>query len=209
VLGTPGHDGPVLTDQQIAELTPDQRRDLISRLARPLHEVIDNPRDLGRRRRLRIGITAAATILLIPWILYLAHSLPSVHKVRDWDVLWVGFDAIEVALLALTFWLTYRRRLVAVLAGFATGIVLLCDAWFDVMTSAPGDFWEALLAAILLEIPLAVILMAGAFRAVRIFPAILWFSDPDTHIWQVQFPLLRTVAGKQAKTEQGTVRDQP
>lgn len=185
-----GHDGHVLTDQQIDALSSDERRDLITRLARPLHEV-DDPHDLRRRRRLRITVAGAAALLLVPWVLYLAFSLPTVHKVRNWDVMWVGFDVVELALLALTFWLGYRRRLVALLVGFATGVVLLCDAWFDIMTSAPGDLWQALLAAAVIEIPLAVLLMSGAFRALRIVPAMLWFADPDTSAWSVRMPLTR------------------
>ncbi len=178
----------MLTDQQINALSPDERRDMITRLARPLNEV-DDPSHLRRRRTVRITVAGAAALLLVPWVLYLAVSLPTVHKVRDWDLMWVGFDVVELALLALTFWLSYRRRLVALLVGFGTGVVLLCDAWFDIMTSAPGDLWQALLAAALIEIPLAVLLMSGAVRAIRIVPAILWFTDPDASAWSVQMPL--------------------
>jgi hypothetical protein len=180
----------VLTDQQIDALSPDERRELITRLARPLHEV-DDAGDLRRRRRLRITVAGAAALLLIPWVLYLAVSLPTVHQVRNWDVLWVGFDVIELALLAMTFWLSYQRRLVALLVGLATGVVLLCDAWFDILTSGPGDLWQALLAAALIEIPLAVLLMSGAFRAIRIVPAMLWFADPGASAWSVRLPLTR------------------
>ena len=188
----------MLTDQQIEALSSDERRDLITRLARPLHE-IDDPSGLRRRRTLRITVAGAAALMLVPWVLYLAFSLPTVHKVRNWDVMWVGFDVVELILLALTFWLSYRRRLVALLVGFATGVVLLCDAWFDIMTSAPGDLWQSLVAAAVIEIPLAVLLMSGAFRAVRIVPAMLWFADPDASAWSVRMPLNR-LRGRRAQS---------
>lgn len=183
-----GHHGLVLTDQQIAALSPSERRDLIVRLARPL-EQLDGPEDLTRKRRLRIIVAGVAAVLLVPWVFYLALSLPSQHRIRNWDVMWVGFDVLELALLVLTFWLGYRRRLMALLIGFATGVVLLCDAWFDILTSAPGNLWRAVLAAVLIEIPLALLLMSGAFRAVRVVPALFWFADPDASVWSVRLPL--------------------
>jgi hypothetical protein len=180
----------VLTDPQIAEMSPAERRELIVRLSRPLEQV-DDPDGLRRSRRLRIIVAGIAALLLIPWVFYLAFSLPSDHRIRNWDVMWVGFDVAELALLALTFWLSYRRRLMALLAGFATGVVLLCDAWFDILTSAPGDLWDAIAGAVLIEIPLALLLMSGAVRAVRVVPALFWFADPDASAWSVRLPIGR------------------
>jgi hypothetical protein len=181
-------DGRVLTDEDIAGLSPDARRLLIARLARPLTDVVEDPEALRRRRRLRIGVVATAAALLVPWTVYLALSLPRVHKVRAWGPLWVGFDGIEVVLLVLTFWLSYRRRAIGLLVAFATGVVLLCDAWFDLFTSAPGELWQAVVSAVVIEIPLAVLLMSGAVRALRVVSALLWFSDPDARSWQIQLP---------------------
>jgi hypothetical protein len=178
----------VLTDEDIARMQPDERRLLIARLARPVHDVVGDPETLRRHRRLRLGLAAAAAVLLVPWTVYLALSLPGRHQVRAWGPLWVGFDGIELLLLALTFWLSVQRRVVGLLAAFATGVVLLCDAWFDLFTSAPGDLWQAVLAAAVVEIPLAMVLMAGAVRALRVVSALLWFSDPDTPIWEIRLP---------------------
>jgi hypothetical protein len=178
----------VLTDEEIAWMEPDERRELIARLTRPLKEIVQDTTTLQQQRRLRLGIAAVAAVLLVPWVLYLAFSLPRVHRVRDWDVLWVGFDGIEVLLLAGTFWLNRQRRIIGLLTSFATGVVLLCDAWFDVLTSAPGELWQSVLAAALLEIPLALVLMSGAFRALRVVSALLWFSDADARSWQIRFP---------------------
>ena len=54
--------------------------------------------------------------------------------------------------------------------------------------TAPGDLWQAGLAAVLVEIPLALVLMAGAVRALRVVSALLWFSDPHAHSWEIQLP---------------------
>jgi hypothetical protein len=182
-----GEDDGVLTDEEIAGLAPAERRALIARLARPLTDVAD-PGHLRRERRLRIGVVAAAAILLVPWIIYLAIALPGVHRIRNWDVLWVGLDGVELALLAFTLWLGWQRRVLVILSAFATGVVLLCDAWFDLLTASPGELWQAVLAAVLLEIPLALLLMSGAVRVIRTSAALLWFSDPDTHIWAIRIP---------------------
>jgi hypothetical protein len=186
----------VLTDHEISELSPTERRDLIVRLARPLDEVVTDPSYLRRQRLIRLGLSAVAALLLVPWIFYLAFALPNQHAVRNWDVMWVGFDIAELALFAVTFWLMYKRRLLAVLTGVATGVLLLCDAWFDIMTAAPGDLWQSVAAAVVIEIPLAVFLMSGAFRAIRIVPAMLWFAEPGAHTWEVRLPLVWAKAGK-------------
>lgn len=183
-----GEDGPVLTDDEIARLAPDERRELIARLARPLSDVVANPSRLRTHRQIRIGVAAAAALLLIPWTVYLAVSLPREHKVRDWGPLWIGFDGIELLLLAITFWLGWQRRTIGLLVAFATGVVLLCDAWFDLLTSAPGELWRAALSAVVVEIPLAVLLMSGAVRALRVVSALLWFSDPDARSWEIRLP---------------------
>ena len=181
-------DGHVLTDDEIALLGPEERRELIARLARPLTEVVEDAAQLRRQRRLRIGLAATAAVLLVPWTIHLALSLPSQHQVRAWGPLWVGFDGIELLLLALTFAMSRQRRTLGLLVAFATGVVLLCDVWFDLFTSAPGELWQAVLAAVLVEIPLAVVLMSGAVRALRVVSALLWFSDPDARSWELRLP---------------------
>lgn len=178
----------MLTDEEIAWMGPAERRDLIARLTRPLKEIVQDTATLQQQRRLRLGAAAAAAVLLLPWALYLAFALPRVHRVRDWDLLWVGIDGLEIVLLVATFVLSRQRRVIGLLTGFATGVVLLCDAWFDLLTAAPGELWQSVLAAVLLEIPLALVLMSAAFRALRVVSALLWFSEPEARSWQIRFP---------------------
>ena len=55
--------------------------------------------DLGRARS---WLSWAAAIGLIPWIIYLAHSLPRHYDTGHWRGLWVGFDVLEVVFLLTT-----------------------------------------------------------------------------------------------------------
>ena len=65
----------ILTDEQIAALTPAQRRELITRLEAPLSDVID-PVLLARMRRIRLGLMIVGSIAMIPWLVYLSLTLP-------------------------------------------------------------------------------------------------------------------------------------
>jgi hypothetical protein len=97
-------------------------------------------------------------VLLIPWAVFLKWRLPSHHVVRHWDTAWTGFDfALAAALLALTLCLI-RRSAWTQIAAAVGGTMLLCDAWFDLLTSSPGSgLDEALVEALAAELPLAVI----------------------------------------------------
>ena len=40
------------------------------------------------------------SLILLPWIVYLAHSLPSRQLSADYDAAWAGFDVMLLAALA-------------------------------------------------------------------------------------------------------------
>lgn len=97
-----------------------------------------------------------AAIVLVPWTLWLTYSLPSRHVTFHYDLAWIGFDVGLLASFAATGWCALRGS--KWLAGFAavTGTMLVCDAWFDVVTSqSGGEMVEALLEAVFVELPLA------------------------------------------------------
>ena len=100
----------------------------------------------------RLYLTVAA--LLIPWDFYLALTLPRRSVAHHYDAAWVGFDLLLIVALARIGWLALRRDPHVMLTA-AAGATLLCvDAWFDVVTSAPGDERvQALLLAAFLELP--------------------------------------------------------
>jgi hypothetical protein len=62
-----------------------------------------------------------------------------------------------IVVLLVTAYLAWRgRRLVGLLAA-STATMLVVDAWFDVTTSRRSDVPSAILSAVLVELPLAVV----------------------------------------------------
>ncbi|MFZ0716649.1 hypothetical protein [Mycobacterium sp.] len=177
----------LLSDDQIAAMSPAQRRDLIQRLERPLDEVF-SPAVARRMRHTRLTLMVGGTIALIPWMIYLAFSLPGNYVAHNWPATWIGFDCVLVTSMIATAVLGWLRREVVILPGFTTGVLLICDAWFDIMTAGPGQVWTSVSTAALINIPLAVIMITGAIRIVRLTATRLWFLDPATPAWRL--PLL-------------------
>jgi hypothetical protein len=99
---------------------------------------------------------ALVAIGLVPWILYLTFSLPSRHVTFHYDLAWIGFDVGLTASFAATAWATFRGSQWLVPLAAVTGTMLVCDAWFDIVTSRAGsEMWEAVAEAALAELPLA------------------------------------------------------
>lgn len=93
---------------------------------------------------------------LIPWTLYLTFTLPARHVTHHYDLAWVGFDVALFAAFGGVAWSAVRRSTLLVPFAAATGTMLLCDAWFDVVTSQTGgEMWEAVGLAVFGELPLA------------------------------------------------------
>jgi hypothetical protein len=101
-------------------------------------------------------LLALTAIGLVPWALWLTFSLPSRHVSDRYDLAWVGFDVALAAAFAATAWSAFRRlRWLGIFAA-VTGTMLICDAWFDVVTSHTGtEMLEAAIEAALGELPLA------------------------------------------------------
>jgi hypothetical protein len=180
-----GYGDGVLSDARIAAMSPDERRDLIQRLQRPLDEV--HPPPIARRmRRNRLTLMVGGAIGLIPWIVYLGFSLPANYVAQNWPAVWIGFDCLLIAFMAATAVLGWMRRQLVVLPAFTTGVLLICDAWFDVLTAGSGrNLAVPLLTAALGNLPLAVIMMTGAVRILRVTAIRLWFIDPGMPLWRV------------------------
>src|SRR5262249_33788242 len=104
------------------------------------------------------GVLAAVAIFLIPWILYLTFTLPSRHVTFHYDLAWVGFDVGLTVSLGATAWAALRGSQWLVPFAAISGTMLLCDAWFDVVTSQAGDdLLQAIAEAAVAEVPLAVL----------------------------------------------------
>jgi len=85
--------------------------------------------------------------------------------------------------------LGYLRRQLLVVTAFATGILLICDAWFDVMTAHGDDRTWSVVTALAVELPFAAVLIAGSLQVLRLSAARLWALDQGSHAWQVRIPL--------------------
>src|ERR1700734_1280140 len=88
----------LLSDDQIAALSPAQRRDLIQRLERPLDEVFP-PAVARRMRRNRLTLMVVGAIGLILGLTYLAVTLPENYVAHSWPATWIAFDCVLIAFM--------------------------------------------------------------------------------------------------------------
>ncbi|MEE6178774.1 hypothetical protein [Mycobacterium sp. 050134] len=177
----------ILSDAQIAALTPVQRRALIARLEQPVHEVVD-PVFLARVRRVRLGLMGGGSAVMIPWLGYLSTTLPENYVVHNWPLTWMGYDVLLVVFMVATAVFGYLRRQVLIPAAFTTGVLLICDAWFDLMTAGPRDVWLSVATAVLVELPLAAFMIVSALRLMRLTMERFWLLNPGMRLWEL--PLL-------------------
>ncbi|MFG2820428.1 hypothetical protein ACGFX4_13460 [Kitasatospora sp. NPDC048365] len=135
----------------------------------------DYERKAARRRRRGLTLLLVCCAVLLPWIGYLAANLPVRYESRQWRAAWVGFDVALLCALAATAWYGWRRRQLLVPWAQAAAVLLLCDAWFDVLLSwGTRDLRAALLTALLLELPLAALLLVRVRGILRTVLRIYW-----------------------------------
>lgn len=104
----------------------------------------------------RIGIAyLVLSVVLVPWTVWLAWTLPPESVAHHYDVAWPGFDVMLLAGLGTTGWCALRRSPYLPVAASATGALLVVDAWFDVTTAGARDRWVSLGLAVAVELPLA------------------------------------------------------
>jgi hypothetical protein len=174
--------GVQISEEQIAAMSAHERRDLLMRLARASSTIVPQARQIRRRR---LALTLAAVLVLPPWIAYLALSLPDHYVARNWAAAWVGFDVLLLVMFALTAILGLLRRQLLVLSAFGTGVLLVCDAWFDVVTAAPSDRWFSAATALFVELPVAALLIGSALRLTKASAMRLWLLEPRQPLWTV------------------------
>jgi hypothetical protein len=156
-------------------LIPNMLGDAIDdRVAEALDDYLAEGRLDGkiRPRRSPGGIVAlvagGVAVVLLPWCLILAATLPPTYQANHWKVAWIGLDLAIAVAAGLTAFLLHRGDARGALTAVATGTLLLADAWFDVSTSGRGlDHNLALAEALLLEVPLAICAYVVASRALR------------------------------------------
>jgi hypothetical protein len=138
-------------------------------------------RRIRQIRRIRDWLALIAAIALIPWTIYLGLTLPQSYSAQHWLATWVGFDVLLLAFMAATAVLGFVGHRLLPLFGFSTGVLLVCDAWFDVLTAKRGDVAASVLIAVLGELPLAVVLIGGSVRISRLqagLPGWTWRPFP-------------------------------
>ena len=152
----------------------------------PPRQAIPLPRWLG-------PLALCCLIGMLPWIVFLAFTIPQRSRAEHYDLAWIGFDcAMWVVLAALAFFALRRHPATGPVAAVAS-TMLVVDAWFDVTTA--GDrkqFVIALVLACVAEIPLAIICGWAAVNAERIRAR----AYRRLHMrWEYALKLLRERAG--------------
>ena len=110
---------------------------------------------------------AFCAVVTVPWIVYLAITLPHSQRVHD-RTAWVGFDIGLVIMLSLTAFLAWRGQPKVALAAIATATMLVVDAWFDVLTSQRGSAQLMAVVLAVVEIGLAIVCVWIAFHAAAV-----------------------------------------
>jgi hypothetical protein len=169
----PRHPGGLaLSNDDLRSLSPAQQRALARRLATLARsEPAARPDRAPRHAHRRLAVVVVVALIcagLVASASQLATSLPSRYLAGHWDVAWVGYDLIMAAGVAATGLAIWRGSPAIAPLSLATAVMLACDAWFDVATASGGaDLITSLLAAGLLELPLAALGVVVAFRAAR------------------------------------------
>src|SRR5579863_9896318 len=192
--------GNVLDESQLRLMSPEQR----ARLARTL-AALDRPRPDPKarlRRKLALALVLACCVFLIAWIGVLAVTLPSHYRAGGWRGAWVGFDIVELFGFAAVAWCAWRGKQLLVVALIVTSTLLFCDAWFDLTLDwgTPG-FSFSVFSAVCGELPLAVLMIIGARRLLRLTIATAMAAQgipgPVPPLWRV--PLISTAHLDQAQ----------
>lgn len=147
---------------------------------------------LGRGRWLVPPWTAPALFgcaaVLIPWTALLFVTLPRHYAANNWQLAWGGFDIGLAVALASTAITVARRSPYAEVNATITGTLLVCDAWFDVLTSRGiADVAQAAASAVLVELPLAALCF--------------WMARNVAHAVEVARPFLQAAGFTIAKNQ--------
>jgi hypothetical protein len=120
-----------------------------------------------RARRLAWAYLIVAAGLIV-WTVFLALSLPKENLEHHFRLTWTGFDLIEVLAIYLTAHMAFRLDARVVFPATVVATLLVADAWFDVTTSTTAaDATQALILALLVELPAAAFSLYVAHRVVR------------------------------------------
>src|ERR1035437_3632756 len=121
--------------------------------------------EVRRRFRRLAWIYLIVSTGLLPWIVYLALSLPKRNLEHHYRSPWVGFDPLLVLALAGAAYLAFRMDPRVQFPATAAATLLVVDAWFDVTTSdSRRNMFTAMVLAVLVELPAAAFSLYAARR---------------------------------------------
>jgi hypothetical protein len=149
-------------------MSPRERHKLMRMLS-----AMEMPRLASRgnttRRKLFLVATIVCCLVLAAWIGVLIVTLPRYYRSGDWRGAWVGFDLAELITFAVTAWAAWKGRQLLIVCLYVLATLLLADAWFDVTLDVrTSGFLASLLSAVFIEIPLALAMIIGARRLLRL-----------------------------------------
>ena len=179
----------MINEADLRELSAAERRQLARSLA-----AIDYPdplleMTLARGRKLGALFSIVACTLLVGWIIVLVFTLHRSYHAHYWRLAWVGFDIVLLLGFAATGWAFWRGRQIVIACLLVTGALLCCDAWFDVMLDlGTNGQWVSIASAVVVELPIAFLMFAGARRLIRLsaLVAVGESADeaPDAPLWR-------------------------
>jgi hypothetical protein len=118
--------------------------------------------------RVVLVVTVGGAGLLLPWILVLSTELPVTPPGGAWRLAWVGYDAALAVALAATGALVWTRQRQAATSLVVSTVLVVTDAWFDTCLSwGTTGQTAAIVSALLIELPAALVLAWSAARLMR------------------------------------------
>ena len=104
-------------------------------------------------------------IVLVPWTINLSLTLPTHHLSPHWDISWTGLDVGIIITLLITAYLAYKKSKWVTMPAIATSVLLIADAWFDIMSSHAGTALDqAIILAIFVELPVSIMSFLIAYH---------------------------------------------
>ncbi len=189
-------------EAELRLMSPEQRACLARTLAaldRP--GTFDDPK-AGLRRKIALAVVISCCVFLVFWICVLAVTLPSRYRAGGWRGAWVGFDIVELMAFASVAWAAWRGKQLLIVCLIVTATLLCCDAWFDLTLDwGTRGFYFAVLSAAFAELPLAILMILGARRLLRLTIATEMAHQGNTGpvpaLWRV--PLIGRPSGGPAE----------
>jgi hypothetical protein len=157
--GSDSRSRPAILSQMIRDLSDLEQAEVLRDFPAPTAYEVGPDRRTPNRRQWVVRFLAVCCFGLIPWTIGLALTLPRTYLVDNWPLAWTGFDVILLGCLSTTAWALWKQRQIAVPASMITSVLLLCDAWFDVVTAKGSHcLTVSIITAAFGEIPIAMLL---------------------------------------------------